>query len=195
MKRSTLVLAAVVLVVATVSVSAADRRYDGKPRFRAGMPRRYVVWERGGVFRLRTTTAQALNRFRGVLVAVDGTFTDVRVVRLDKGDYVKRSRDGKRIYFFFTTSKGVDGFNFRTDAPRVGFRLLINGREADPRTEVFLGRRNRHPFRNPFVLFLKEAERDDDGIEIRELEPAADAEDVLDLVPGDFLEEESRSSD
>jgi hypothetical protein len=190
-----MILAVAVFVLVTVSLQAADRRYDGKPRFHAGMPRRYVVWEQGGVFRLRTTTAGALSRFHGVIVAVEGTFTDVRVIRLDPGDYVKRSKNGKRIYFSFTTRQGVDGLNFRTDASRVGFRMLINGREAAPRAEVFLGRFGRHPFRNPFVLFLKEVERDDDGIDIPELEPGADAEDVLDLVPDDFLEEESRGSD
>ena len=195
MRRWTPMLAVALFVLAAVTLQAADRRFDGKPAFHAGMPRRYVVWEQGGVFRLRTTTAGAANRFRGVIVAVDGTFTEVRVIRLDAGDFVKRSKNGKMIYFSFTTRRGVDGLNFRTNAPRVGFRLLINGREAAPRAEVFLGRFGRHPLRNPFVLLLKEAERDDDGIDIRDLEPGPDAEDVLDLVPGGDLEEESQGSD
>jgi hypothetical protein len=32
----------------------------------------------------------------------------VRVVRRDPGDFVKLSRDKKRIYFSFLTKKGVD---------------------------------------------------------------------------------------
>ena len=195
MKRASLIIAAALLVLASATLQAADRRYDGKPRFHAGMPRRYVIWEQGGVFRLRTTTAQALNRFHGVIVAVDGAFTDVQVVRLDKGDYVKRSRDGRYIFFSFTTRKGVDGINFRTGASRLGFRLKINAREAAPRAEVFLGRHGRHPLRNPFALFLKEAERDEDGIDLADLEPGADAEEVMEVVSQDFLEEESRGSD
>jgi hypothetical protein len=194
-RRSIMILAVLAFVVSTVTVQAADRRYDGKPRFHAGMPRRYVIWEQGGVFRLRTTTARVLNRFHGVILAVDGTFTEVRVVRLDKGDYAKLSRNARMIFFSFTTVRGVDGLNFRTDAPQVGFRLKINGREAAPRAEVFLGRHGRHPLRNPFVLFLKEAERDDDSIDLPELEPGQDTRDVLEVVPEDSLEEESRDSD
>jgi len=37
-----------------------------------------------------------------------GTFTGVRVVRRDPGDFVKLSRDKKRIYFSFLTKKGAD---------------------------------------------------------------------------------------
>jgi hypothetical protein len=75
---------------------------------------------------LEEDTAQAWELLVTGAVAVDGTFTDIRVVRLDPGDFVERSRNGKRIYFSFTTRR---------------------------------------------------------------------ADDVLDLVPGDLLEEESRGSD
>jgi hypothetical protein len=38
-----------------------------------------------------------------------GTFTGVRVVRRDPGDFGQLSRGKKRIYFSFLTKKGVDG--------------------------------------------------------------------------------------
>jgi hypothetical protein len=126
-------------------------------------------------------------------VASDGTFTDVRRVRIDAGDWVRLSRDGRRIYFSFVTRRGVDGLDFRTDAARIAFRLRINGREAAPRAEIFLGRLGRHPLNNPFVLFVKEADRDDDSVRLEFLEPSKDDVNVLDLIPGGELEEESQA--
>jgi hypothetical protein len=133
--------------------------------------------------------------FSGIIFAPDGSFTEVRRIRTDPGDWVRRSRDGRRIYFSFVTRRGVDGLDFRTDAARILFRLRINGREAAPRAEIFLGRSGRHPFNNPFVLFVKEADRDDDGARLEFQEPAKDDFDVLDLVPGGELEEESQGTD
>jgi hypothetical protein len=196
MKRIALVSCLVLLMLSAVSLFASpERRYEGKPPFHARLTRRYVIWEQRGVFHLRTTTAAALNHFQGVILADDGTFTGVRRVRTDAGDWVRLSRDGGRIYFSFVTRKGVDGLDFRTDAARIFFRLRINGREAAPRVEIFLGRSGRHPVNNPFVLFVKEADRDDDGIRLEFQEPAKDDFDVLDLVPGGELEEESRGAD
>jgi hypothetical protein len=57
---------------------------------------------------LEEDTAQAWELLVTGAVAVDGTFTDIRVVRLDPGDFVERSRNGKRIYFSFTTRRADD---------------------------------------------------------------------------------------
>jgi hypothetical protein len=194
MKRITLFSCLALLLLSAV-ISFAQRRYEGRPPFHARQPRRYVIWEQRGLFHLRTTTAAALNHFQGVIVASDGTFTEVRRVRIDAGDWVRRSRDGRRIYFSFVTRRGVDGLDFRTDAARISFRLRINGREAAPRAEIFLGRSGRHPSHNPFVLFVKEADRDDDSVRLEFLEPAKDDFDVLDLILSAELEEESRGAD
>jgi hypothetical protein len=196
MKRIALFSCIVLLMLSAATLFASpERRYEGRPLFHARLPRRFVIWETRGVFHLRTTTAAALNRFQGIIFAPDGSFTEVRRIRTDPGDWVRRSRDGRRIYFSFVTRRGVDGLDFRTDAARILFRLRINGREAAPRAEIFLGRSGRHPFNNPFVLFVKEADRDDDGARLEFQEPAKDDFDVLDLVPGGELEEESQGTD
>jgi hypothetical protein len=98
MKRIVLFSGLALLMLSAVTLFA-QRRYEGRPPFHAREPRRYVIWEQRGVFHLRTTTASALNRFQGVIVASDGTFTEVRRVRIDAGDWVRLSRDGRRISF------------------------------------------------------------------------------------------------
>jgi hypothetical protein len=183
------------LRTAAALFAGSERRYEGKPVFAAGMSRRYVIWEQGGLFRLRTTAAGVLQRFHGVIRAGDGTFTEVRLIRLEPGDWVKRSRDDQRLYFSFSTRRRVDGLNFRTDASRLDFRLRVENREAVPATEIFLGRQGRHPVNNPFALFVWEAERGDDRVKLELPEPGKDDFDVIDLVISDKLEEESRAAD
>jgi hypothetical protein len=196
MKRIALFSCLALLMLSAASLFASpERRYEGRPSFHARLPRRYVIWEQRGVFHLRTTTAAALNQFQAVIFASDGAFSEVRRVRIDAGDWVRRSRDGRRIYSSFVTRGGVDGLDFRTDAARISFRLRINGREAAPRAEIFLGRSGRHPSNNPFVLYVKEADRDEDGVGLEFQEPAKDDLDVLEVVPAGELEEESRGAD
>ena len=52
-----------------------------------------------------------------------------------------------------------------------------------------------HPSNNPFVLYVKEADRDDDSVRLEFLEPAKDDIDVLEVVPAGELEQESRGAD
>ena len=190
-KRMLLVL--LLFLVALALFAQSDKRYEGHPRFRAGMPRRYVIWEEGGVFKLRTTTAMVLNRFSGAIYALGGTFSNVRVVRRDPGDYVRLSRDKKRLYFSFTTNKGVDGLNFETDASSLAYSLNINKEKANNRLEIFLGARGRHPLKNPFLLGVKP------GGETESVPPiddqADEGDEIQEVVPQDQLEAESRGPD
>lgn len=195
--RSGFVLIVVVLLLTGSALSFAqqDTRYKGQPPFKAGMTRRFVIWEDGGVFRLRTTTKQMLNRFSGAIYAIGGTFTSVRVVRRDPGDFVKLSRDKKRIYFSFLTKKGVDGINFTTSAKRLAGGLRVNKRRAAKNLEIFLGAKGRHPRNNPFMLFLGEAAKNDavSGVTVDETKDEGDV--VTDVVPADELEDASKASD
>ncbi len=142
------------------------------------MSRRYAVWEEDNIFKIRTTTAELSKVFSGVIYAGEGIFTDIRVVRLDRGDFVRLSNDKKRIYFSFSTNEGIDGLNFTTSARRLAFFLFINNRKAGPNLEIFLGENGIHPVNNPFMIYMTDENRDDDSVpedlEIS-MEPEGDA--------------------
>jgi len=190
-----LAVAASLLIGAGLAYGEQDARYKGQPPFKAGMTRRFVIWEDEGVFKLRTTTKQMVNRFSGAIYAVGGTFGDVKLIRRDPGDFVKLSRDRRRIFFTFLTRKGVDGLNFKTDAKRLAFGLRINRRRAAKNLEIFLGAEGKHPLHNPFMLFLGEGAGDDNvrGLSVDETTDAG--EPVTELVPEGELEDASKPSD
>ena len=179
----------------TLAFPADARRTTGKPVFSAGMPRRFVLWEENGVFRLRTTTAKVLNRFSGAIHAVDGRFEKVALIRLDKGDYVKLSPDRTRLFFSFTTLKGVDGINFTASGKRLALFLNINGRRAVPKAEIFLGKDGLHPLRNPFAIGPGAQNGDEPVAGLEEGQPAQGDMEVTDLVPDGELEQESKAAD
>ena len=176
-------------------LSAEPRRYQGKPVFRAGMVRRYIIWEEEGVFKLRTTTKEMLKIFTGVIYADEGVFTDIKLIRLDTGDYVKLSNNKKKLYFSFSTHKGVDGFNFTTNAKRLVFHLLINNRKAAKKLEVFLGANGIHPFNNPFLLFMTGSNTNDEVPADIDVNMESEGEEVTAIVPDSELEAESKVSD
>jgi hypothetical protein len=196
MRRAFSMFAAVFLLgTFTLAFPADARRTLGKPVFSAGMPRRYVLWEENGVFRLRTTTAKVLNRFSGAIHAVDGRFEKVSLIRLDRGDYVKLSPDRSRLFFSFTTLKGVDGLNFTASGKRLAFFLNINGRKAVPKAEVFLGKGGLHPLRNPFAIGLGIQNGDEPVVGLEEGQPGQGDMEVTNLVPDGELEQESKTAD
>jgi hypothetical protein len=186
---------ALLFVSSALVFAEQDARYKGQPSFQAGMPRRFVIWEDNGVFKLRTTTKQMLNKFSGAIYAIGGTFTGVRVVRRDPGDFVKLSRDKKRIYFSFLTKKGVDGLNFTTDANRLAYGLRVNKRRAAKNLEIFLGAKGRHPLNNPFMLFIGEMAANDavSGVTVDETKDEGDV--VTEVIPENELENAAKVSD
>jgi hypothetical protein len=183
------------LGVFALAFPSEARRTLGKPVFSAGMPRRYVLWEEKGVFRLRTTTAKVMNRFSGAIHAVDGRFEKVALIRLDKGDYAKLSPDRSRLFFSFTTVKGVDGLNFTASGKGLAFFLNINSRKAVPKAEVFLGKNGLHPLRNPFAIGLGGQNGEEPVVGLEEGKPEPGDMEVTDLVPAGELEEESKAAD
>jgi hypothetical protein len=193
--RFLLLVVGLPFISATLVYGEQDTRYKGQPPFEAGMTRRFVIWEDGGEFKLRTTTRQMLNRFSGAIYAVNGTFSDVRMIRRDPGDFVKISRDKKRIFFSFLTKKGVDGLNFKTDAKRLAFGLRINRRSAAKNLEIFLGTEGKHPLHNPFMLFLGEAAKDDNVTGVSVDETKDEGELVTEVVQENELEDAAKVSD
>ena len=95
MKKLLVILCAFFMLSGKKS-TAQEHRYEGKPKFEAGMTRRFVVWEDKGVFKLRTTTKAMENTFAGSIHAEGGTFNMVKLIRLDKGDKVWISKDKKK---------------------------------------------------------------------------------------------------
>lgn len=196
MKRRLCLFVALALAgIVAQPLFAQDTRYQGRPAFSRGQIRRFVIWEEDGEFRLRTTTRQMLNRFSGAIYAVQGTFADVRVVRRDRGDIVRLSRDKKRLYFSFVTRKGVDGLNFKADAKRLAFDLYVNQRRAANRLEIFLGAEGRHPKNNPFLLFLSGSAADDRVTDVEIDGTREEGEPVTEVIPENELEDAAKGED
>lgn len=192
----------IVMLLFSISIVISgqeNKRYEGKPSYSAGMPKRFVIWENNDVFRLRTTTKKKLRVFSGFICAVNGTFNKVGLIRLDKGDVVKLSKDKNVIYFRFITKKGVDGFNFKTDAEKLVYDLYIDKKRCKPLTEIFLGEKGKHPLKNPFFLNIENIEgssgSDDEEIPSFDVSVEDSGEEVVTIISDDELEEEDEASD
>src|SRR5207253_470940 len=61
----------------------------------------------------------------------------------------------RRIDFDLTTDRGLDGFDFHTDATNVRFKLLMDNKER-PQL-VFIGARGANPNTVPFIMHNPEA--------------------------------------
>ena len=194
MKKSLLIMI-VALLFASHYLAAQQKRYQGRPRFRAGMTRRFVIWEEGGVFRLRTTTKQLAVKFTDAIFAPGGQFSNVRLIRRDRGDYAKLSRDKKKLYFSFTTKKGVDGLNFTTTSQRVPMFLFINRKKARKKLEIFLGAKGAHPLNNPLILFVSGSGGNDADPGITQADLKEEGEEITSVVSEADLEPESKTSD
>lgn len=150
MKRA--LMAVLVLVLVGGVVAGQQRRYEGRPRLVRGSEDRMYLWgDDNGRFNVRVTSDRPNTRITGVIHAWGGTFTDVRLVRREAGDWVRLSRDGRHLFYNFQVSRLLDGFDFMTDASSITASFLVNGTRAQPR-QINLGRRGVAPLANPFSL-------------------------------------------
>ena len=77
---------------------------------------------------------------------------DAMPVKLEKADVDTVSSDHRTITFRLVNYGGIDGFDFRTAcAQSVGFGVRADGVRL-PTWRIFIGRYDRHPLENPFVI-------------------------------------------
>jgi len=107
------------------------------PNLKEGAQLAYWIWRDadGVTWHVRVTAGGPLHRFQG-RIWVDGTLTDLKAVRLEMTDRLKKEDEGVLV-FDFTADVSIDGFDFKVAAGRcVTFSLLIDGKPAPQEVEI-----------------------------------------------------------
>jgi hypothetical protein len=150
-------MALFVTVLGLVSAGAYQRgpqrelNPEGQPEgFKAGVNHRYFVWHDREGWHLRTTTARERHRFHGEVVPDEGSIQDLRTFRRERGDWVTLGPNGSKVLFDLSTDEGLDGFDFRSNAQTLRFRLLMDGKERPEL--IFVGLTGNNPPAVPFAI-------------------------------------------
>jgi hypothetical protein len=118
-----------------------------------GSTHRYLLWrDRGNLWHLRTTTTRQRHTFTGEIEAEAGKVFDLRAISAERRDWVSQQGSNK-IFFDLTTQGDIDGFDFRTDASELKFRLKLDGVETPQ--NVYIGERGNNPPEIPFILLAR----------------------------------------
>ena len=188
MKR--IVLLALLASAFLAGVSAEPRRYLGYPKIVRGVQNRFYVWGNdNGRFNIRVTSNTRNTIMKGLIIARGGKFTDVRLIRREPGDILRVSENGKYLYFRYRVSRGIDGFDFLTDATSLVVRFDIGRAKARPRL-IHLGRLGISPRRNPFIVGITDDETG--NIEEFLFDPNETTIDIINEIPESELDEASR---
>lgn len=158
MKR--LLLAALVAIILTANLINAGQRgninhvqpsAEGKPRdLRGGESHRYYVWRDDQGWHVRTTTGKSKHLFEGTITSLGGKVQNYGTVQLENKDLVKINSNRTQLSFRFATDRGIDGFDFQTDASALRFDLKLDGeRRSDA---IYLGLDGENPRSAPFEL-------------------------------------------
>lgn len=151
-----LAMTSIAMVSAQRATPQLDLNPKGQPRdMRAGAPHRYYVWHDHEGWHLRTTTARERHRFHGEVIADQGAIQNVRTFKRERGDWVRVDADGRKVFFDLSTDEGLDGFDFRTEAQSLRFRLFMDGKDRPEL--VFVGLTGAHPNNVPFALLNPDA--------------------------------------
>lgn len=129
---------------------------EGQPRsFKAGLTHRYFVWHDQTGWHVRTTTAKEKHRFHGEVVAIDGIIGQLSPLPGERFDRAKLSPNKDRIIFDLITVKDLDGFDFKSEAKELRFKLFMDDKERPEL--VFVGLTAANPSLVPFVMVNPDA--------------------------------------
>jgi hypothetical protein len=119
--------------------------------FHAGAAAGDYIWHDANGWHLRVTHAGTTRAvFTGRIVS-SAPMTAVPI-RLEGGDTMALSADRLTLTYRFYNYGRLDGINFKTAcARRVSFSGSLNGAKL-PVRRIWIGRGNRHPLENPFVV-------------------------------------------
>jgi len=145
----------------TARAAEEDINAWGKPDFEQGDAAKVGLWRDDDGWHIRWTTAGKKRKFSGYITASGGEFTKIQTVKKERGDWAAVTGNDKRLLFSTETDGGVDGFDFRTDSPRLSFTVVIDGKEHPDR--VFIGKNNRNPASIPFTLEKWDSQPRGDG--------------------------------
>ena len=108
---------------------------------------------------------------------------------IEVGDILRVSENGKYLYFRYRVSRGIDGFDFLTDATSLVVRFEIGRSKVRPKL-IRLGRLGINPNRNPFIVGITDDETG--NIEEFLFDPKDATIDISKEIPESELDEASR---
>lgn len=151
-----------ILLVSTLSTNFVDAgqigkttpsqlNAEGQPKnLKEGESQRYYVWRDDKGWHVRTTTGENKHFFAGSITAIGGKIQNFTSFQLENKDMLKTNSARTQLYFDFATTQKMDGFDFQSDASKIKFDLLIDGkRKADT---VYVGANGDSPKTSPFEL-------------------------------------------
>jgi hypothetical protein len=121
---------------------------DGRPARDPGVR----VWHDATGWHVRVTHNSLHDRTFSGEIATTGELVGVDAVRLERGDVLNVGAGKHVIAFSFDNYGGTDGFDFVTHcAPALEFGFKSDDKVV-PVNYISIGRTDRHPAHNPFVI-------------------------------------------
>lgn len=150
-------LAAAPLAAVTPSAAAADcgrlpAVVQGNPMVQAGQRGVAYLYHgtNGWGFRI-THASKGKITVTGTIRASSG-ISHYRTFRLERGDAVAESADGRLMSFRLTNYGGLDGFDFQAEcSQQLTVDVKVDGQQLPP-NRVYLGKDRAHPTSVPFTV-------------------------------------------
>lgn len=125
---------------------------QGNPHVAARSAGDAYLWHDGSAWSLRVThPSTSRTVVSGTITASTGV-RYLRAVKLEKGDAVTRSADGKTLAFRLSNYGAIDGFDFSAECSHAVHVVLKADGRSMPTTKVFLGAHRAHPTSVPFTV-------------------------------------------
>ena len=145
------------LAVAVPPAAAADcgrlpAVVQGDPQVKPGQAAAAYLYHGTHGWSLRVTHPSKQRMVVTGTLRASAGISHYRTVRLERGDAVAESRDGRTLSFRVSNYGGLDGFDFQAEcSTRLTVSLAVNGAQAST-TQVHLGKGRAHPTSVPFVV-------------------------------------------
>jgi opacity protein-like surface antigen len=156
----TLLVAALVaspLAAAAPSAAAADcgklpAVVQGNPMVQAGQRGIAYLYHGTNGWGLRVTHASKAKITITGTIKASSAISHYRTYRLERGDAVALSADGRLMSFRLTNVGGLDGFDFQAECShQLTLNVKVDGQQI-PTTRAYLGKDRVHPTSVPFTI-------------------------------------------
>ncbi|MFO8073603.1 MAG: hypothetical protein R6V85_17220 [Polyangia bacterium] len=153
MRTKILIMAALVAALAVPALVAAVpvAGLDGRPGFERGGETGAFLWHNRSGYHLRFTTEGTDEVFRGKVCVESHRIWVTKGVRLDAGDSISVTPDGRCAEFEFQNHGYIDGLDFRTRSRKIRVELEWGEGEL-PAERIWLGAYGYHPPAGSFEI-------------------------------------------
>lgn len=122
----------------------------GRPALPANNPASFIVWKSYSSWHIRWVSTGEPHTYSGEVVANGGTLRKVSPL-YPQSNKLKLKNSDRRIRFKSVDIIGFDGFDIKTDARKLKFKLKINGNSC--RECIYIGKHSQNPRHSYFTLF------------------------------------------